>query len=107
MAVIVFIMSCRSTTPISKYTHHFIYILTLDLFNSTVTKVRQVLAYYSVVSASRNSEILVTTGIAAELVKNPPATQEIWVQSLSWEDALEKGTANHFSILAWRIPWTV
>ena len=31
---------------------------------------------------------------------------EIWVQSLSWEDPLEKGRATHSSILAWRIPWT-
>ena len=31
---------------------------------------------------------------------------EIWVQSLSWEDPLEKGMAIHSSILAWRIPWT-
>ena len=42
----------------------------------------------------------------AQLVKNPPAMQETWVQSLSWEDPLEKGTATHSSILAWRIPWT-
>ena len=39
-----------------------------------------------------------------QLVKNPPAIQEIWVQSLGWEDPLEKGTATHSSILAWRIP---
>ena len=32
--------------------------------------------------------------------------QETWVQSLSWEDPLEKGAATHSSILAWRIPWT-
>ena len=32
---------------------------------------------------------------------------ETWVQSLGWEDPLEKGTAAHPSILAWRIPWTV
>ena len=31
--------------------------------------------------------------------------QETWVRSLGWEDPLEKGTATHFSILAWRIPW--
>ena len=43
----------------------------------------------------------------AQLVKNPPAMQETGVQSLSWEDALEKGKATHSSILAWRIPWTV
>ena len=41
------------------------------------------------------------------MVKNPPAMQEIRVQSLGWEDPLEKGRAAHSSILAWRIPWTV
>ena len=42
----------------------------------------------------------------AQTVKNPPAIQETWVRSLGWEDLLEKGMATHFSILAWRIPWT-
>ena len=40
----------------------------------------------------------------AQLVKNPPAMQETWVRSLGWEGPLEKGTAMHSSILAWRIP---
>ena len=39
------------------------------------------------------------------MVKNMPAMQETWVQSLGWEDPLEKGMATHSSILAWRIPW--
>ena len=39
----------------------------------------------------------------AQLVKNLPAMQETWVQSLGWEDPLEKGKATHSSILAWRI----
>ena len=43
----------------------------------------------------------------AQLVKNPPAIRETWVPSLGWEDPLEKETATHSSILAWRIPWTV
>ena len=42
----------------------------------------------------------------AQTVKNPPAVQKTWVQSLGWEDPLEKGTATHSSILAWRIAWT-
>ena len=42
----------------------------------------------------------------AQTVKNLPAMQETQVQSLSWEDPLEKGLATHSSILAWRIPWT-
>ena len=41
----------------------------------------------------------------AQLVKNPPAMQEIPVRLLGWEDLLEKGQATHYSILAWRIPW--
>ena len=45
--------------------------------------------------------------LVAQLGKNPPSVREIWVQSLGWEDALEKGMATHSSILAWRIPWTV
>ena len=43
----------------------------------------------------------------AQLVKNLPAKRETWVWSLDWEDSLEKGTAIHSSILAWRIPWIV
>ena len=46
-------------------------------------------------------------GIVAQLVKNPLAMQETCVQSLGWEDSLEKEMATHSSILAWRIPWTV
>ena len=42
----------------------------------------------------------------AQMEKNLPAMQETQVQSLGWEDALEKGMATHSSILAWRIPWT-
>ena len=32
--------------------------------------------------------------------------QQTWVQSLGWEDPLEKGTGTHSRILAWEIPWT-
>ena len=42
----------------------------------------------------------------AQTVKNLPAMWETWVQTLGWEDPLEKGKAIHSSILAWRIPWT-
>ena len=42
----------------------------------------------------------------AQTVKNLPAMQETWVQSLGQEDPLEKGMATHSSILAWRTPWT-
>ena len=45
--------------------------------------------------------------LVAQLVNNPPAMWETWVQSLGWEDLLEKGKSTHSSILAWRIPWTV
>ena len=45
--------------------------------------------------------------LVAQLVKDLPAMWETWVQSLGWEDPLEKGKAAQSSILAWRIPWTV
>ena len=44
--------------------------------------------------------------LVVQSVKNLPAVQETWVQSLGWEDPLEKGMATRSSILAWRIPWT-
>ena len=44
--------------------------------------------------------------LVAQMVKNLPAMWETRVQSLGWEDPLEKGMATHPSILAWRIPWT-
>ena len=42
----------------------------------------------------------------AQMVKNLPAMQEMWVRSLGGEGPLEKGMATHSTILAWRIPWT-
>ena len=42
--------------------------------------------------------------MVTQLVKNPPAMQETWVQSLGWEDPLKKRIATHSSILPWRIP---
>ena len=44
--------------------------------------------------------------LVAQMVKNLPAMQETWVQSLSQEDFLEEGMATHSSILAWEIPQT-
>ena len=44
--------------------------------------------------------------LVAQMVKNLPAVKETRVQSLGWEDHLEKEMATHSSILVWRIPWT-
>ena len=44
--------------------------------------------------------------MVAQMVKNLPAMQEAWHQSMGQEDPLKKGIAIHSSILAWRIPWT-
>ena len=48
--------------------------------------------------------LLTRASLVAQMVKNPPAMWETWVQSLVWEDPLEEGMATHSSILAWRIP---
>ena len=45
--------------------------------------------------------------LVAQLVENPPAMWETWIRSLGWEDPLEKGKVTSFSILAWRILWTI
>ena len=47
------------------------------------------------------------SSLVAELVKTLPAMGETWVQSLGWEDPLEKEKVTHSSMLAWRIPLTV
>ena len=44
--------------------------------------------------------------LVAQMVKNLPAMEDTWVQSLGQEDPLEKGMATYPSTLAWRIPWT-
>ena len=41
-----------------------------------------------------------------QMVKNPTAMKETWVQSMGWEDSLEDGMETHSNIPAWRIPWT-
>ena len=46
------------------------------------------------------------SSLVSQSVKNPPAMQETWVQSLGQEDPLEKAMATHCSILAWKILWT-
>ena len=51
--------------------------------------------------------ILLGASLVAQMVKNLPVVQEIWVQPLGQKDPLEKGMATHSSILACRIPWTV
>ena len=47
----------------------------------------------------------IRTSLVAQRLKRLPAMQETWVQSLGWEDPLEKEMATHSSTLAWKIPW--
>ena len=44
--------------------------------------------------------------LVVQRLKHLPAMEETWVQSLGWDDPLEKEMATHSSTLAWRIPWT-
>ena len=46
------------------------------------------------------------TSLVAQMVKCLPTIREIWVQSLGWEDPLEKEMATRSSAFAWKIPWT-
>ena len=49
----------------------------------------------------------VRTSLVAQVVKNLPAMWETWVQSLCWEDPLEKGTLTYSIILVCKIPWSI
>ena len=53
-----------------------------------------------------NTFIYSGASLVAQLVKNPLAMRETWVQSLGWEDPLKEGVATHSSTLAWKIQWT-
>ena len=53
-----------------------------------------------IISALREAR----ASLVAQMVKNPPARQAIWVPSLGWEDPLQEGMTTYSSILAWRIP---
>ena len=50
--------------------------------------------------------LIIEFNLGGSVVKNPPALQEMWAQSLGWKDPLDKEMAIHSSILAWEIPWT-
>ena len=56
-------------------------------------------------SWTRLSDFTFFTFLVAQTVKHLPAMQETQVQSLGWEDLLEKEMATHSSTLAWKIPW--
>ena len=66
-------------------------------------QIRQ-LSLYS--QTERNKNMTPKLSVSTQTVKNLPTIQDTWVQSLGWEDSLEKGMATHSSILAWRIPGT-
>ena len=48
-----------------------------------------------------------SSSLVAQPVKNLPAMQETWIPSLGWGDTLEKGTATHYRMTAWNIPWNL
>ena len=64
------------------------------------------LKVYSINKYLLNTGVVLGASLVAQMVKNLPSMQEAKVQSLGWEDPLEKGMATHSSILAWEIPWT-
>ena len=63
-------------------------------------------SYGKVFLPSLREELNKWAFLVAQTIKNLLAMRETWVCFLSWEDSLEKGTATHFRILAWRTPWT-
>ena len=62
--------------------------------------------YFTLQPSTYVSLWLLRAPLVAQPVKNLAAMWEAWVQTLGWEDPLEKGEATYSSIPAWRIPWT-
>ena len=81
----------RLTTKYSKFT----------ISQVVVTFPGQPTSNYLLLNALEEGASLV-----AQMVKNPPAIQEIQVRSLGWEDPLKEGMATHSCVHAWSIPWT-
>ena len=97
------------STDSPKSVHHCLNHATLMLCNWFHLGTRNLKSRPSIIHWTHLSVIcfLQRAFLIAQLVKNLPAMQEIWVQSLGWEDPLKKGKATHSSILAWRFPWTI
>ena len=70
-----------------------------------VTKSRTRLSNFTHLMNKTAIRLLNKSSLVTQTVNSLPAVWEIWVQSLGWEDPLEKETATHSSIVAWRIPW--
>ena len=70
-----------------------------------VTKSRTRLSNITHLMNKTAIRLLNKSSLVTQTVNSLPAVWEIWVQSLGWEDPLEKETATHSSIVAWRIPW--
>ena len=82
-----------------RHTTHSVSLKTWTLFYRVL--------WCATINSKKSEKKIKGTSPVAQLVKKLPRVQEILVQFLGWEDPLEKGTATHSSILAWRIPWTV
>ena len=98
MILVFWMLSFKPIFPLSSFT--FI----KRLFSSSL------LSAIRVVSSAYLRLLIFLLGVGGSLVaqrlKRLPAMRETWIRSLGWEDPLEKEMATHYSILAWRIPWT-
>ena len=85
-------------TLLASYYEYNSRLLTSLLYNYPIT-ILKIIIYFGI---SMNAK---GTSPVAQMVKRLPTTWETWVQSLGWEDRLEKEMETHSSILAWKIPW--
>ena len=95
----------KATVPVIGVYHLLLFKYLTNAFQTENTETPQNISASLDLIYSVCREAFVFLG--AQLVENPPAMWETWVRSLGLEDPLEKPKANHSSILAWRIPWTV
>ena len=77
---------------------------------SSIAELKMIEMNLLIKQTHRLNEFMVTEGkertsLVAQMVKRLPTMRETWVQSLGWEDLMEKEMATHSNILAWKIPW--
>ena len=96
----------RTYFDLNLHTHSFL-LPSLSWIFSHFPLNSDVLSESNLNNTSLQTSLEMWASLVAQLVKNPPAMWKTWVRFLDWENPVEKGTATHTRILAWRIPQTV
>ena len=100
MTLVFLMLIFKPTFSLSSFT------LIKRLFSFSSFSTIRVVSYVYLILLIFLLTILILASMVSQKVRSLPVVKETWVQSMSWEDSLEKEMATHSSILAWKIQWT-